>query len=386
VRIAVVYDCLYPHTVGGAERWYRTLAERLCERHRVTYLTRRQWEEVGPETPFETIAVSPGGGLYTRSGRRRIWPPLRFGFGVFAHLFRNPQRYDVVHCASFPYFSVIGARLALRLRGSRTRLVVDWHEVWGRDYWLRYLGPLGGRIGNTVERLAARAPDRSFTFSRLYQRRLSEQGHRAPIARLSGEYAGEPPETEVSTDPPEPPLVVFAGRQIPEKNVPAIPPAIARAREQLPALRALILGDGPDREEAERRVAELGLESEVEIPGRVDAAEVGRSLARASCLLLPSEREGYGLVVVEAVSRATPAIVVAAPDNAATELVEDGVNGMIVPSPAPEELAAAVVRVVESGAALRRSTLDWYRRHAAELSIESSLSAVERAYESGGRV
>ena len=179
---------------------------------------------------------------------------------------------------------------------------------------------------------------------------------------------------------------MFAGRQIPEKNVPAIPPAIARAREQLPAQRALILGDGPDREEAERRVAELGLESEVEIPGRVDAAEVGRSLARASCLLLPSEREGYGLVVVEAVSRATPAIVVAAPDNAATELVEDGVNGMIVPSPAPEELAAAVVRVVESGAALRRSTLDWYRRHAAELSIESSLSAVERAYESGGRV
>ena len=30
MRIAIVYDCLFPHTVGGAERWYRELAERLA--------------------------------------------------------------------------------------------------------------------------------------------------------------------------------------------------------------------------------------------------------------------------------------------------------------------------------------------------------------------
>src|SRR5262249_48379662 len=44
VRICIVYDCLYPHTVGGAERWYRNLSERLAdEGHDVTYLTLRQW-------------------------------------------------------------------------------------------------------------------------------------------------------------------------------------------------------------------------------------------------------------------------------------------------------------------------------------------------------
>jgi hypothetical protein len=79
MKIAIVYDCLFPNTVGGAERWYRNLAERLSERHTVTYLTRRQWGEEGPETSFETLAVSPASHLYTRSGRRRIWPPIRFG-------------------------------------------------------------------------------------------------------------------------------------------------------------------------------------------------------------------------------------------------------------------------------------------------------------------
>src|SRR6266513_125648 len=44
MRICLVYDCLFPYTVGGAERWYRNLAERLAaEGHEVAFLTRRQW-------------------------------------------------------------------------------------------------------------------------------------------------------------------------------------------------------------------------------------------------------------------------------------------------------------------------------------------------------
>ena len=74
MRVAIVYDCLFPHTVGGAERWCRALAERLSDRHEVVYLTRRQWGEEGPGTRFATVAVSPGGELYawTVDDPRRI--------------------------------------------------------------------------------------------------------------------------------------------------------------------------------------------------------------------------------------------------------------------------------------------------------------------------
>jgi glycosyltransferase involved in cell wall biosynthesis len=384
MRIAIVYDCLFPNTIGGAERWYRNLAERLGERDQITYLTRRQWCEEGPGTSFETLAVSPRSELYTRSGRRRIWPPLRFGLGVFWHLLRHGRRYDAVHSASFPYFSLLGARLALRLSRSRARLIADWHEVWGPDYWRSYLGPIKGWIGFAVERLCLRLPDRSFTFSRLAEERLRAYGHRAPIDRLTGEYAGDSwadrlRRDQATADRPEP-LVVSAGRQIPEKRVPAIPPAIAIARERIPELRCVILGDGPDTEATRTRFRELGLDGVAELPGKVAHDELMRLIASASCLLHPSEREGYGVVVVESVSVGTPAIVVRGSENAATELVEEGVNGFVVDSAEPEAMADAIVRAVAGGSELRASAFDWYRSHRDELSIESSLRQVEASY------
>jgi glycosyltransferase involved in cell wall biosynthesis len=383
VRIAIVYDCLFPHTIGGAERWYRSLAERLDGRHSITYLTRRQWDEAGPGTSFRTVAVAAGGELYTASGRRRIGPPLRFGLGVFWHLLRHGRRYDAVHCASFPYFSLLGAKLALKLNRSRARLIADWHELWGPDYWRSYLGPVRGPIGYAVERFCTRLPDRSFCFSRLVERRLREQGRRAPVVRLTGEYAeddaarlrllGEPRSGS--------PVVVAAGRQIPEKRVPAIPAAIAVARRSVPELRCAILGDGPDLELTRARVGELGLGKAVELQGRVTAEELMSAIANAACLLHPSAREGYGLVVVEAASFGTPAILVEGRENAATELIEPGVNGFVASSANPQELSELIVEVVRGGDDLRASTLDWYERHRSELSIESSLAAVEAAYD-----
>ena len=382
MKIAIVYDCLFPNTLGGAERWYRNLAERLDRSHSVTFVTRRQWGEEGPETSFETIAVSPGGGLYTSAGRRRIWPPIRFGIGVFLHLVRRGRSYDAVHSASFPFFSLLGAALALKLTRSKARLIVDWWELWSLDYWRSYLGSVGGRIGALIQRLCVNLPDQSFTFSRLVESRLRELRPSARITRLTGAYAGEsdyaPPPP--STQPPEPPLVVAAGRHIPEKRIPVIPPAIALAREQVPGLRCEILGNGPETEATSERVHELGLDRAVALRGRVGSNEVMRTIAEASCLLHPSLREGYGLVIVEAASVGTPSIVVGGPENAATELIEAGVNGFVAQSAEPEELADNVLEVVRRGTALRASTLEWYERRRDELSMESSLVAVEASY------
>jgi glycosyltransferase involved in cell wall biosynthesis len=382
MNIAIVYDCLFPNTVGGAELWYRNLAERLDRNHDVTYLTRRQWGEEGPGTPFHTLSVSPRSELYARSGRRRIWPPIRFGIGVFLHLIRHGRRYDAVHSASFPYFSLLAAWLALRLTRSRGRLIVDWHEVWGREYWRSYLGPIAGPIGFLVERLCLRLPDRSFTFSRLAEGRLARYEHRAPVTRLTGEYADTGIERELASSPPSPPHLVAGGRHAPEKRIPSIPAALAAARRQVPDLCCTILGDGPDFERTRAKVRELGLAEVVEMPGRVDHETVLSTIASATCLLHPSEREGYGLIVVEAVSAGTPAILVRGDENAATELIEEGVNGFVTATADPDSIADAIVSAVEGGSALRASTIDWYRRHCEELSIESSLARVEASYAS----
>jgi glycosyltransferase involved in cell wall biosynthesis len=384
MRIAIVYDCLFPNTVGGAERWYRNLAERLEGEHEIVYLTRRQWGEEGPGTSFPTIAVSGRSELYTRSGRRRIWPPIRFGFGVFRHLLRHGRSYDAVHTASFPYFSLLGAWLALRLTRSNARLIVDWHEIWSLEYWRTYLGRFGGRIAYWIQALCLRLPDRSFTFSRLAEERAGELGHRAPIRQLTGEYAGDEGNRrallEAGGGAQGPPTAVAAGRQIPEKRVPSIPPAIAAAARELPELRCVILGDGPESEATRRAVSELGIADRVELRGRVSHDEVMRALASAACLVHPSLREGYGMVVVEAASLGTPAVVVDGPDNAATELIEQGVNGFVVADAEPSSLARGIADAIGGGDQLRASTLAWFERNRKALSIESSLELVEESY------
>jgi len=379
MRICLIYDCLYPHTVGGAERWYRSVAERLvADGHEVTYLTLRQWDR-GRDAGIDGVAVRPVGprlALYTASGRRRILPPIVFGAGVLLHLLRHRGRYDTVHTASFPYFSLLAAGLVRRVGGYG--LVVDWHEVWTREYWREYLGTAAGTVGWVVQRLCARIPQRAFCFSQLHARRLRAEGLRGEVTVLTGEYDG--PLTMAEGAPAPDPLVVFAGRMIPEKQAPAVVSAIAKARTQMPELRGMMIGDGPERDAVLRRVAELGLEEAVDVPGFVTSDEVQAALSRAMCLVLPSRREGYGQVVIEAAAHGTPSVVVAGSDNAAVELLSEGENGFIAPTATATDLAAAVIRVSEGGSALRDATAAWFETNVERLSLSASLDVVADAY------
>jgi glycosyltransferase involved in cell wall biosynthesis len=373
MRVCLIYDCLYPYTVGGAERWYRNLALRLRDAgHEVTYLTLRQWDgELEDLEGIDVRVVGPRMTLYT-GPRRRILPPLVFGAGVLWHLLRRGRRYDVVHTASFPYFSLLAAAAARPF--GRYAIVADWHEVWSAEYWREYLGRAGGAAGFAVQRRCARVRQRAFCFSRLHATRLRDEGLRGDVTVLEGEYEGLPVPPAPS---PAQPVVVFAGRHIPEKRAPAVPPAVARAAERIPALRGIVFGSGPEFEKVQAAVVAAPM---VSAPGFAAADEVALALRTALCMVLPSRREGYGLIVVESCAVGTPAVVVDEPDNAAVELIADGVNGVIAASASPEDLAAAIVRVHELGFSLRESTAAWFAANARRLSLESSLETVLASY------
>jgi glycosyltransferase involved in cell wall biosynthesis len=395
MRICIVYDCLFPYTIGGGERWYRNLAERLAvEGHEVTYLTLRQWNRgttLDLDERVRVVTAGPRMALYTASGRRRILPPLVFGLGVLSHLLRHGRRYEVVHACAFPYFSLLSAALVRRLRGYR--LEVDWFEVWSDAYWRDYLGGIGGRVGGLVQRLCARVRQRAFCFSQLHATRLREEGLNGSITILRGLYVERQPDAaeadavpavapeEAAPADPAEPLVLFAGRMIAEKQATLGVAAIALAVERVPELHGEFLGDGPERAPLQEAIAEHGLQGRVTAPGFAETQTVEREMRRAMCMLLPSRREGYGLVVVEAAARGTPSVVVAGEDNAATELIEDGVNGAIAPSSDPQAIAEAIVRVHEGGATMRQTTAAWYRRNAELLSLESSLREVLAGYD-----
>jgi glycosyltransferase involved in cell wall biosynthesis len=387
MRIALVYDCVYPNTVGGAERWLRELSERLGEDHEVTYLTRRQWSADDPPSipGVRCVAVSPRGDLYTPEGRRRLVPPLLFGLGVFLHFLRNRRSYDIVHCASYPYFSLIGLRLALAGTGGAPRIYCEWLEYLSAEYWRRYGGRLLGAIGRRVQHACLRLTPSAFAFSDLVASRLREDGFTGDLCRLSGLWLGPEPPWDGPQEPGEPPVMLFAGRHIPDKGVTEIPAILAAARESIPGLRAVVVGDGPERRRLQERAAEMGLADVVHAPGFVSREELELHFRSAACLVSPSRRDGHGMVIPEATAWGVPVVTCRETDNAGSELISEGVNGMVARDGSPAALAEAVVAVITAGAPLRHSTREWFDANRSGLSASQSVERVKSIYSEADR-
>ena len=377
LHICIAYDRLYPWSIGGAERWYRRLAELVAnDGHQVTYLTTRQWP-VGEEpnvAGVRVVAVAEDDGLYTQ-GRRRVMPLLRFGLALWWHLVLHGRRFDAVHTSAMSSWSALAAGSVRPFR--RYRLVLDWWEVWTWVYWRRYLGHIAGTAGWFMQRQTARLPHKPLAHSALHATRLGRLRGRQAVPVVRGSL------THIAVvDSPRraEPLVVYAGRFIPEKQVSALVRALAHACERLPTLRAVLIGEGPDAVAVRDMLRSTHLESRVSLPGFVSEEALVETLGRALCLVLLSRREGYGLVVAEAAALGVPSIVLRHPDSAASELIVEGVNGFTVATSDPCEVASAIVRVHDAGDDIRQTTLGWFRATAGTLTIEGSLPRILGAY------
>jgi glycosyltransferase involved in cell wall biosynthesis len=358
-KVAVAYDCLFPFTTGGGERQYRAMAESLGDLgFDVEYLTAVQWDGRAPsEDLFRTVPIAPRLSLYDGRGVRRIPAALRFAAGLFGALIRRRRSYAAVLVSGLPIFNVFAARLALL--GSGTKLVVDYLEVWHRRQWVEYTGAVTGTIAWALQRAAIAVTPLATCHSQLSASRLRREGLRRPPLVSPGLIDGA---VEVATpgSAVNPPFVLYAGRHIPDKRVEVLPAAVAAAREHIRDLRLVILGSGPSSDAVRAEVRRVGGEAWTDLPGFVSDAELYRLMHEAVALANPSRREGYGLVVVEANAHGTPVVLVADEGNAATELIDAGVNGVVSPTTRPTDLARAIRDVVDGGDDLRRTSRAWY--------------------------
>ena len=379
MRVAIAYDGLFPWTIGGAERWYRALAEGLVQAGaRVTYLTRLQWDEPPQLDGIEVVAVHGPRELYHPDGTRRADQPPRYGAGLLLWLLRHRNAFDLLHLGSFPYFSVLAARAGLASSGRP--VLVDWFEVWPAAYWADYGGPVVGRLGYLIQELCIRLTPAALVFWDHTAQRLVSHGLASRPVVLPGllpEPAAKIPAPERLQDGP--PTVFFSGRHIKDKGVRLLPDALRIARDALPGLRMVIAGEGVETPLVRSRVEALGLTHAVDFVGKISDADLARQISKAACVAVPSVREGYGLAAVEANAHGTPAVVTDGPENAAVGHIREGRNGYVVP-PTPAGLAAGILRAIDAGPALRQTTLEEFTRMTAEHGMARSVERVISLY------
>ena len=349
MRIALVYDAIYPWATGGAERRFAEIGRRLATHHEV-HLVGWQWWD-GPARVERDGMILHGLGrapaLYGSDGKRTVREAVGFTARLLPFLLRH--RFDVVDCSATPYLPPYAAAIGRRLRGGR--LVVTWHEFWD-GHWDEYLPhrPIVARVARALESGGRRIGDRVVAVSEFTARamgmagdpRLDVVGNGVDVSAL-----GSAPPMPSGSD------VIFIGRLIDEKQVDVLLEALAQLRAEGRRVTATIVGDGPEMGTLQRLAGELGVDDTVTFTGRLPDVEVVRHLRAARLLVMPSMREGYGMAVAEAQAAGTVPIVARSPFSGATDLVRDDLDGAIV-EPTAGSLAAAIGELLADQGRLER--------------------------------
>ena len=240
-------------------------------------------------------------------------------------------------------FEAAAVLLARRLTRSRARIVADVQGDW-RTATRLYGSPLRGAIAPVADGLAAAALRRvdavrtitPFT-SRLVRELGVEPAASFPTFVDLDRFVERDP-----VDPPDRPLALFVGVLEPYKNVDGLAEAWRLVAARLPDARLHLVGEGSLEGVVRMLLREHG--DSVSWTPRLDTAGVAAALDAATLLVLPSRSEGMGRVVIEAFCRARP--VVGARVGGIPDLVEDGVDGLLVEPGSAQELADALVRLL----------------------------------------
>jgi glycosyltransferase involved in cell wall biosynthesis len=160
--------------------------------------------------------------------------------------------------------------------------------------------------------------------------------------------------------PADCPLVLYVGRLAPEKELPSLLGAFALALRQIPSARMVLVGDGPDRASLEGKAGQLGISGSVHFTGRCSASAVPSWLQASDVFALVSSNEGFSCSLLEAMSTGIASVVSDIPAN--TQLIEDGVQGLIAKLRDEDDLSRALVQLLADDS-LRRKLGGAARQH-----------------------
>jgi glycosyltransferase involved in cell wall biosynthesis len=341
--VGLVTDAIYPYNCGGKELRYHELIARLAEHADVHVYTMNWWagRRVRREGNVTYHALCRAWPLYSGE-RRSVAQAAFFAIGCLRLFW---CKFDVLEADHMPYLQIPVLRLVTLLK--RKRLVVTWHEVWGRRYWLQYLG-WPGVAAWLMESCAMRLPDHIVAASPQTAARL--RAALGPRAKISVAPNGIDLDAVRSAEPigPRTDLAVV-NRLLSHKRVDMLLKSVALLHADDFPVTCRIIGNGPERDALIALARDLSISDAVEFRHDVqDQAELYGLLKSSRVFVTPSEREGFGIAALEAIACGLPVVTTSAPDNLARHLVAKSARGVVCDSAARSIADAVKSILVES--------------------------------------
>jgi len=338
MKLAIVTDAIHPYHKGGKETRTYELSTRLAAAGFNVHIYTMKWwdgpEQMRWENGVWLHAISRRWPLYSGE-RRSIVQGVMFGLACFRLLF---ERFDVVDVDHMPYFPLFSMRVVCWLR--RKPMVATWHEVWGRAYWKQYLGR-AGEMAALLERLTVTMPDAIVAVSDQTAGDLKTKlKARRPVSvARNGIDVSAIATLEQAAEPSD---IVYVGRLLAHKHVDDLIRAVALMVPERPDLKCLVVGGGPELGGLKTLAHECGVAKNVIFKGIVELDSDKLALMKASgVFVLPSTREGFSFVTLEALACGLPVVTTDHADNKARHLLTPE-TGRVVVARDPMALAAAI--------------------------------------------
>ncbi|MGI6502371.1 MAG: GT4 family glycosyltransferase PelF [Candidatus Methanoculleus thermohydrogenotrophicum] len=363
MKIAILVGLFPPKWLAGTEIATYYMAEHLAQRgHEVHVIT--SLDEGLPEENYEK-------GFYIhRLPRTKI----RFAgaFIFWADIVRVIQKIgpDIVHAQSLG----IGVPALL----SKNLLKIPY-VVWGQgsdvylpDWFTKLTSKTIIKNANSV---IALTEDMKRAMQAIYNRDITI----VPNGIDLKEYISELPVQNVEGAEKR---ILFVGRLHPVKGIQYLLGAMSIVHRELPEAKLILVGDGEEREHLETLTDNLGIRECVEFAGRVPHERVKDYMNQAEVFVLSSLSEGFPVTILEAMACGLP--IVATRVGGIPDIIEDGTNGYLVDTMNQEQLAEALLKLLQDEK-LRRDISGNNREKAKKYRWDAVAATLEGIYQKSVR-
>ncbi len=268
------------------------------------------------------------------------------------------SRYTVITIQDQYYLALVGLILAKKFN---IGLEIQVHG-WEKQNWLR----------NKISRFVLKRANAVRTVSKRSKSNLIDEygivGGKITVVPIFSDVKLHSNDQKVKNSDKF--IFLTVGRLVPVKNIELQIEAMSEILKEKQNIELWVVGDGPERDSLKKKIVDLKLENNIKLLGHKDKNELEKFYSQADCLLLTSDSEGWGMVVVEAASFALPIIMTDV--GLAGEVIKDGESGVIIPVGERPALLNAMKKMIE-GSQLRKNLGAMARKTALSLPSKSEI-------------
>ncbi|PKL68789.1 MAG: glycosyltransferase family 1 protein [Methanobacteriales archaeon HGW-Methanobacteriales-1] len=346
MKICIVCDFFIPHYHGGGERRYYEIAKRLVKKGHQVDVICMKIAGVTNQEEIEGINVHHIGPIIDKPPHRSSSNFINFIFAVFKWIMTH--NYDIIDAQA--YSPLIPAFFGAKLK--KTPIIGTIYDVSTEDddQWIQ-----SSKIAALAEKILVRFPyDKIITVSNETKKSLVKY-YGVQKNRVSVVYAGVDLELidSVKVNEKYENTIIFVGRLAPHKHVDHLLKVVKSLKKEISDINLLIVGNGVEKENLISMTKEYDLRDNIQFLDNLDYNELMGEMKKSNVLVLPSTREGFGMVLAEANACGIP--VVAYASGGVIEVVENGVNGYLVEPFDLEKLEVVIDSILKNP--LKRNNL-----------------------------